>query len=81
MSDGLESQGIQRLDCGMKRHEVDDLHIIKKNMTESQAVNFINSNNYKSAKRNWIELKHVKNRLKTQHGIKNNELTVSFFSK
>ena len=56
-------------------------HTIKKNMTESQAVNFINSNNYKSAKRNWIELKHVKNRLKTQHGIKNNELTVSFFSK
>ena len=53
-------------------------HTIRKNMNESQAVNFMNSNNYKNAKKVWIDLKHSKNHLKKLHGIKNNELMVSF---
>ena len=53
-------------------------HTIKKNMNESQAVNYMNSNDYKNAKRKWIDLKHSKNKWKKLHGIKNNELTVSF---
>ena len=53
-------------------------HTIKKNMNESQAVNFMNSSEYKLAKKHWIELKHDKNHSKKLHGIKNNELMVSF---
>jgi len=53
-------------------------HTIKKNMNESQAVNYMNSNDYKNAKRKWIDLKHSKNKWKKLHGIKNNELMVSF---
>ena len=53
-------------------------HTIKKNMNESQAVNFMNSSEYKLAKKHWIELKHDKNHQKKLHGIKNNELMVSF---
>ena len=53
-------------------------HTIKKNMNESQAVNFMNSSEYKLAKKHWIALKHDKNHSKKLHGIKNNELMVSF---
>ena len=64
-------------DVGAAYHNFQQ-HTIKKNMSESQAVNFMNTIQYKDAKKHWIELKHEKNRFKKLHGIKNNELMVSF---
>ena len=60
-------------------HHMFQQHRIKQVMPEHTAINFMASQKFKDAKRQWIQLKHERNSLKTLHGIKDNAIVVSFF--